>query len=196
MMRFAKIGSLCVLALMFSMTASAFAAGATLPEDGSWLDFAKLVWDAFSKGQHLYAGSIALFAAMVLLKRYAPGKVGDFVHGDVGGPLTVLVMSFAASISSSLADGSGLTLAMAKSALAIAVGASGGYTLLKKLIVEPLLKPLAAKAPAWAKPIFALVFWFFDQKSPTEKAEAAGETAVKAAPGEGVKSVASVREVE
>lgn len=186
MMRFVKIGAASILALLAATTASAFAAGATLPEDGSVLDFVKLVWDAFSKGQSLYAGSIALFGAMVLAKRYAPGKAGAWLHTDVGGALTALVMSFAASMASSLAGGAGVTLAMVKAATMIAVGAAGGYSLIKKLIVEPILKPMAAKAPKWAQPLFAIVFWFFDKKSPIEKAEAAGEAAVKADPAKGI----------
>lgn len=192
MKRFVLIGSAFLLALMGITTATAFAAGATLPEDGSWLDFVKLVWDAFSKGQHLYAGSIALFAAVVLAKRYAPGKVGEWLHTDVGGAATTLLMSFAAAMASSLADGAGITWAMTKAATLIAIGAAGGYSLIKKLIVEPLLKPLAAKAPKWMQPVFALVFWFFDRKTPVEKAEAAGEAAVKAAPAPGVGKVTEI----
>ncbi len=60
----------------------------------------------------------------------------------------------------------------------------------KNLIIEPLLKPLAAKAPAWMQPLFQLVFWVFDKPSAVATAEAAGKAAVAAAPGAGIAAVA------
>lgn len=185
MKNFVRTGAIALLTLVGAFTATALAANAAAPEDGSWLDLLKPVWDAFANGKKLYAGSLAVFAIVALARRYAPGKVGEWLHGEIGSPLTTLVLSFAGTMAASLADGSDISLAMVKSAAMIAAGAAGGYALIKKLIVEPILKPLAEKAPAWLKPAFALVFWFFDQKSPTEKAEAAGEAAVAAKPAEG-----------
>jgi hypothetical protein len=130
---------------------------------------------------------LALVLAVAAAKRYAPGKVGAWMATDVGGTATTLVMSFAGALATTLSTGGGVTWAMAKSAGLIAVGAAGGYAMIKKLVIEPFLKPLSKKAPAWAQPIFQIVFWIFDRKTPVEKAEVAGEAAVvaKPAPGRG-----------
>jgi len=61
--------------------------------------------------------------------------------------------------------------------------------------MEPILRPLAAKAPAWMQPIFNAVFWIFDHATGSDgaaaiaEAEKAGTAAVDAAPGPGVGGV-------
>lgn len=190
MQRIIKIFSLALLTLLGCFTATALAAGAATPGDESLLEMAKPIYDAFVHGQKLYAGMLALVLVIAAMKRYAPGKVGAWLQTDIGGALTTLVMSFAGAMATSLAGGVGVSFAMVKAAAMIAVGAAGGYSLIKKLVVEPFLKPLSKKAPAWAQPIFAVVFWIFDKKSPVAEAEAAGEAAVKADPGKGVEAVA------
>lgn len=190
MTSYLKIFALSLLALLGVFTATAFAAAAAAPESESLLEMLRPVWEAFSQGKQLHAGMLALVVVIAAMKRYAPGKLGVWLATDIGGALTTLGMAFGASMAAATVDGAGLSAAMVKSALGIAVGAAGGYSLVKKLVIEPFLKPWSKKLPAWTAPIFAVVFWFFDKKSPVETAEAAGDEAVAKKPAEGVKSVA------
>lgn len=196
-MRTIQVFSLAILAFLATFTATAVAAAATLPADVGF-DMLKPVYDAFVHGQKLYAGMLALVVAVGLLKRYAPsGKIRDFVQGDTGGSLLTLVASFAGAMATSLGGGVAVSWEMVKTATSIAVGAAGGYTLFKRLVVDPILRPLASKAPTWTQPIFALVFWMFDKPSPVAQAEAAGDAAVSAAKPNGVSSVVgNVKDVE
>lgn len=184
-----RFGAGAVLAFLLAFTTMAFAATAVEPSNGSLLDYLKPVYDAFVHGHYMLAGMAALVFAVAVIKRYAPGVVGRWANRDPGSSVLVLLASFGTAMTASLAGGAGVTWVMLKAAAMIAAGAAGGYSLIKKVIIEPFLRPLAARAPAWAQPIFALVFWIFDKPSPVEVAEAAGDAAVEAkpAPGPGVK---------
>jgi hypothetical protein len=81
---------------------------------------------------------------------------------------------------------------MARSAAYIAVGAAGGYSLVKRLLIDPVLRPLAKRAPVWAQPLFAVVFYIFDRKTSVQEAEEAGQKAVEEKPAEGMGSVKDV----
>ncbi len=191
-----KMFAIAILTFLGIFTASAFAQSAVLPDPAAgWLDLLTPVYEAFVKGDKLYAGMLALIAAVAMLKRYAPVKWGmrAFVHGDVGGSLLTLTASFAAAmITGGLGAGVAPSWAMVKAATLIAVGAAGGYSLIKKLLVEPLIRPYAAKAPAWLKMPLMAVLWFFDRPMPTAKADAAGAKAVEAKPATGLGSVKDV----
>lgn len=187
-----KIGSLAILTFLGCFTGVAFAANTVAPDDATLLELLEPIYKAFVGGQHLYAGMLALVAAVAIAKRYAPAKVRTWIQGDVGGSVTTLVMSFAGAMATALGSGNPVTWAMAKTATLIAVGAAGGYSLVKKLIVEPFLKPLSKKTPAWMAPIWAIVFWAFDKKTPVEEAEAAGKAAVEAKPAPGAGKVTEI----
>jgi hypothetical protein len=190
-----RVFALALLIFLFMFTASAFAAGVVAPDQDSAIqDMLRAILDAFQHGHKLYAGMIALMCAVTVVKKVAPRwkALDQKVHTDIGGALMTLVGSFAASMVAKGADGSAPTWSMAQSALHIAVGAAGGFVLIKKLIVEPLLKPLAKKAPAWSQPIFALVFYIFDKPTPVEEAVAAGDKAVEEKPATGMGDVKEV----
>lgn len=188
----AFIWFLLVAIFSFTATGLALAAGAavsTTAGDGSAFDLLRPVYDAFTTGHYAYAGMLALVLVVALLKRYAPAKYGisDFVHGDVGGSLLTLFASFGGAMATSLAGGVGVSFDMAKTATLIAVGAAGGYAMIKKLIVEPLRTSVwyQTKAPAWLKAALQVVFWVFDKPDPVAAAEDAGQKAVEAKPGAG-----------
>lgn len=184
---------LCVLVLLLGVNASALAADTVAPDDGSLLDLLKPILDAFKGGHHLEAGMLALVLMVAALKRYAPEKYGisKFVHGDVGGTLLTLVGSFGGAMATTLAAGETPSWAMSKTALMIAVGAAGGYAMIKKLLVEPLRNSdwYQTKAPSWLKAILSVVMWVFDKPDPTAQAERAGNAAVADKPASGVEGV-------
>lgn len=188
--RIALIGS-TALVLLLSFTAAAFAAGGT--EDPALIDLARPVWEAAQNGQWWIAIALALVLATAAFKRYAPGKLGRWANRDAGGALLVLVGSFGGALATGLAAAgtNALTLALIWTAGKIAIGAAGGYSLIKKLLVDPLLASdwYQNRAPGWLKSILALALWAFTRPTPTEEAEAAGSAAVKKDPPTGVDGV-------
>lgn len=183
---------------LLAFSATAFAANAVASPDTSILDLARPVFNAFSGGHYAYAAALGIILLVAVLKkasaRYLGDKVVKALHSDAGGSALALAGAAATAMSAGLAaPGATVTFSLLKSALLVGVGAAGGYAVLKNLVIEPILKPLASKAPAWAQPIFTLVFWIFDKPDSvlaTEaNAAAAGEAAVKANPSPGVAEV-------
>lgn len=173
-----------------SFVGVALAQGAVVPNDGSLLDLARPIYEAIIGGQWWIAAMLGLILATTAAKRYLPGKVGAWVNSSTGQPLTVLVLAFAgAALTALMAGGPGavMSLSLAWIALKVAVGAAGGYTLLKSLIA-PILQKLADKAPSSLKPIFALLLWAFSKRSAVQEAETAGNAAVAATPAAGAPS--------
>jgi hypothetical protein len=163
----------------------------------NFLDLLKPVYDAFAGGRYAFAVALGVIAAVALIKRYAgSGKFSAFVHGDTGGSLMALATAMAGAMASGLAaPGAHVTFALVKTGLLVGIGAAGGFAMLKNLVIEPLLKPLAAKAPAWMQPLFALIFFFFDHgdngAAALATAQAAGDAAVAAKPAVGIDAVTS-----
>lgn len=184
---FAFLG-LVVIALLF-FGGTAFAADAVAPTDASITDLAKPVYDAFAAGHYMAAAALALVLSVALLKRYSgTGKVGTFVHSDVGGALTTLTMAFFGAIATATAAGATWHWSMLSTAGYVAFIAAGGYALVKKLVV-PLLKKLQPKLPAWTAPFFTLVYFIFDKPDAITTAVKAGDDAVKATPATGADGV-------
>jgi hypothetical protein len=180
-----KIGALLVLTALLAFTGTALAAEAATGADGSWLDMLKPLYDAMAGGHYAYAAALTIIVMVALVKRYL-GDKWTWLHSDAGGSAMALTAAAATAAATSLAaPGATMTLDLMKSALLVGVGAAGGYAVLKNLIVEPLLIPLQAKAPAWAKPILQLVIWIFDKPDAIKIAEAAGSAAVAAQPAQG-----------
>lgn len=175
----------------FSFIGVALAAGAVVPQDGSILDLAKPVYEAILGGQWWLGAMLGIVLLTTAAKRYLPGKLGTWVNGDYGQPLTVLLLSFGgAGAAALLAAGPGavVTGTLLWAALKVAVGAAGGYSLLKQLLA-PVIQKFAAKAPAWMQPLFSVVLWVFSKPSAVAVAEKAGDDAVAAKPAEGAGAI-------
>lgn len=177
---------------LVGFTASAHAAEAVV-DDGNLVELARPVFDEIMKGNYVAASALTLVLLVALVKRYAPGKFGQFVHSDVGGALTTLLMSFGGALATATMGGAAWSWGMFWAAGGIALTAAGGYSLIKKLIVEPLLRPLMSKLPAWARPILAMVMWVFDKPTTSAQAikaaEVAGDVAVITNPATGADGV-------
>jgi len=181
-----KLLHLLILACAFllSFAGVALAAGAVEPSNGSLLDLARPVLDYFLSGHYAVGSAAALVLLVAVVRRYGAPHVA-FLRTDVGGALLTLFGALGAAFVSILAGGAALSLAVVWHAIAIAVGAAGGYTLLNKL-----LTPLEAKAPPWLAAILRVITWIFDQpEAAAAKATADGAAAVAAKPAEGVQGV-------
>jgi hypothetical protein len=193
---------LWLLGLVVTMLAAggvAMAANTVDPQDGS-LDVAKSVYDAVSGGHYAYAAALGLILIVALVKRYLGSRI-SWLHSDVGGTSLTMVGATAGAMATALAGGGPVTWALMKTAMLVGIGAAGGYSVIKKLIIEPLIKPLQSKLPAWAQPIFSIVLWIFDKPDAAAQVEAdasaAGQAAVTANPGQGVStSVGTPTEVK
>lgn len=187
-----KISTIATLMLaaflaLFAFAGTAFAAGEVTPNDGSLLDLARPVFDQVMAGHYFAATCLALVLAVALLKRYATtGKVGTFVHSDVGGLATTFAMAFFGAAATAAIAGGSWSWALIRTAGGVGAAAIGGYTAAKILYAKLTESAwYAAKAPAWLKPIVALFGFVLDKPSAVKNAQAAGDAAVKANPAPG-----------
>lgn len=178
---------LSVLALvataLLAFTATAGAAGAVAPEDGSWLDLARPVLDAVLGGHWFLAAALALVLTVGLASKYGAKRFPVLATGP-GKALLVLVGAFGGALATAATAATAPSLALMWTAAKVAFFAAGGYSL-----VSSLVGPLVTKAPAWLRPFLDMVLWFFNRKptaAAVAKAEAAGNAAVAAKPSTGV----------
>lgn len=181
---------LAFLAFIVIFTATAVAQGATTPPDAGWLDLLRPVYDSFASGHYLAAGIAALMAAVMLVRKYAPEKWGikKFLSSSPGAVLLTLFTAFTTSLFVQ-AQESGFSWAMFKTAGLIAAGAAGVYSMIKALLVEPFLRPWAAKATGVLKSVLDAALYFFDRPSQIAVAENAGNKAVEAKPAKGITGI-------
>jgi hypothetical protein len=174
-------------AFLAVFASTAFAQGAST-DDGSILEIARPVLDALLTGRPGLAAALGLVLLAAIGRRYG-GRRFAFLNTDAGGALLVLVASFGGAAAAAIGGGAVWSLGLAWSAAKMAAASAGGYSLVKRLIVAPMLRPLRAKAPAWLRPVFDLVLWIFEKPDPVAEAVAAGDAAVKASPGAGAAGV-------
>lgn len=180
-------GALAVLLFFFSFISVALAAGVAAGDEGSLLDLAKPVVDAALAGQWPYAAALALVLAAALARRYVAPR-WPWLAGDQGSALTVLLGSFGAAVATAITTGAAVSWGLAWAALGVAVTAAGGYSLLKKLVFDPL-RARSATWPAWAQAMLGLVGWIFEKPDPVLKSVQAGDAAVKKNPAPGVTGI-------
>jgi len=180
--------------VLLSFVSTAFAAGAAAPDDNGIGELARPVYDAIMSGHYLAATALALALAIALAKRYAPGKLGTFLHSDPGGALAALGMAFFGAVATATAGGVGwgaFSWAMLGTAAKLAALAAGGYALIKKLVIEPFKASswYQTKAPMWLKSALQFVLWMFDKPNAGVEATKAGDEAVAANPAGGTEAV-------
>ena len=155
-------------AFVLTFSATAHAAAAVTPADGSLWDLLTPVLDAFRSGHYLYAGSVALVLGVALTRRYLEPKYA-WLGTDAGAAGLVLAGSFGATLAATLSDGQSGSWTLVGRALGIAFGAAGGYAVLKATVIGPYLKHLSQVGPKWMHYPASLVLWIFseDGKQPT-----------------------------
>lgn len=176
----------------------AFAQTATGGEDASILELAKPVLDAVLAGNPGLAAALALVLVAAAARRYGGARI-PWLKTDAGGAAMVLVGAFGGAAASALYAGGGWSLSMAWAAFQIAAATSGGYSLVKRLLVDPILRPyVIARMPQWLRvPIELGLAWIFSRPDPVKRAETAGVAAVAAKPSAGVEGVVGkAREIE
>lgn len=181
--------------LLIGFVGTAFAASAIAPDDqSSLLDFIRPAYDAIMAGHYMAGAALALVFALAAFKRYAPGKLHDFAVSDAGGALCALGISFFGAVATATMAGEGwggLSVDVAIMSGKVAFMAAGGYVLIKKLIVVPLMESnwYQTKAPGWLKSVITIVLWAFMSKSIEEKTDEVGAEALKDNPSAGANGV-------
>ena len=179
--------------MFVAIVIASFSATAYAQTDDA-VELLRPVADALMTGKPLMAAALFLVFAASAARAYG-GKRWPFLMTEAGGAALVLAGAFGGATASAMTGGAEPSLGLAWQALQIAVGASGGYSLIKQLVVKPLLHPLADKAPDWLQPAFAVVFWLFDKPLLASKAEqikeaeAAGLRASAETPPQGTKAI-------
>ena len=190
--------SLAILCLAFiglvAFGATAFAAGVMTPDASeSITDLARPVYDAIVAGHYIASIALALVLTVALMRRYARGRFSVFLHSDIGGALATLLVAFFGAIAAGAVAGEGwggLSVGLLIGSSKLAAMAAGGYTLIKKLIVDPIqASNWYSNIPAWLRSILQVAFWVFDKQSSGEaaiaEAETVGAAAVASKPGAG-----------
>lgn len=180
--------------LLTAITLASFTLTSKALADPDWIETFRPVLDALLKGQPALAASLFLVAAASTAKHWG-GQRFPFLLTNTGSALLVLLGSFGGAMAAAITGGAPPGWSLAWQALQIAIGASGSYSLLKQLVVDPVLQPLALKAPKWTQPIFSVVLWFFNKPNPKLKADQlqratiAGEIAEKETPPQGIRKL-------
>lgn len=148
-----------VLACLAAFAGTAIAADAAVPTDSSLLSVLDPIREAFAGGRYAYAGALALVLAVTLTKKFGGDRVPWF-RGDAGGAALTMLGAFGASLAASLAPGGTVSPAMLWTAITIGVGAAGGYSVVKRLLI-PSLVTFATAHPRLGVAVRP-VLWVFD----------------------------------
>jgi hypothetical protein len=164
------------------------------------LSLAKPVLAAVMSGQWAAGACLALVLLVAAARKHG-AKRWPALATDAGGTALTLAGSFGGALATALLAGSAPTLALVWTALGIAVAASGGYTMIKRLAL-PLLGAIVARLPAWAsapaKAVLEVVASLLGAgPAAIKKAETAGKEAVDAKPATGAAGVmGATREID
>lgn len=175
--------AIIVAVLLAAFTATALAAGAAAPDDGTWLDALRPVAEALVAGNYLAAAGLGLVAGVALTSKYGR-RMWPFLGTGAGKAALVLVGSFGGAIATAALGGAAWSMALLWTALKVAFASAGGFSILKEL-----LGAIAPHLPSWAQPAVKLVRSMFDRPDPVATAEAAGTAAVKVKPPTGAAGV-------
>lgn len=176
-MRYPLLIVLGVVAALAAFAGTSHAAGALHSDGGSLLELLQPLYDAFSGRNYWEGASLVVVLFVALTKRYGAPRL-EWLRTDWAGALMALLAAFAGTVGVSVADGQAMTLDIVERAFTIAVGAAGGYTVLKHTIIVPLLRPLVAKLPVWMQGPLVVLLGIFDgdSKSTTSAPADAGNT--------------------
>lgn len=160
-------------------------------EASDLISLAKPILAAVMSGQWAAGAALALVLLVAATRKYG-AKRWPVLATDAGGTAMTLVGSFGGALATALLAGSAPTLALVWAALGIAVAASGGYTMIKRLAL-PLLGAIVDRLPAWAsapaKAVLTVVASLLGAGGAVQKAEKAGKDAVEAKPATGAAGV-------
>ena len=172
---------LAALIALFAFTGTAFAASDT----SSISDVARPVLDAIMSGKYWYAAALGLVLIFAAVKRYG-AKKSEFLQSDAGISMMLFGTSFGLAMANKLAAGGAPTLGMAYASSKLALIAAGGYKLVLKPFVVPLLHYAQKKAPFWMSPLFSTLLWPFES---AQRIKDAGDDAVRKDPPSGAAGV-------
>lgn len=111
--------------------------------------FAQQALSAVQSGNWRMVAMLVVMMVVYLLRRFGPSK-WPWLKSDAGGAVLALGAGFVGSLVNAVAAHSALSLQLLLTALQVAVGAAGGWSLLMKLL--PASWKAALKGPATPPP--------------------------------------------
>jgi hypothetical protein len=131
----ARVMRLCFAGMVLILPLAAFAQ--LSPDSGTDALVAGVI-QAIQSGNVGLAVVVALMLVVALIRKVAAPKVA-FLAGDVGGTLLNFVTVALVMVTGPVSAGGALTLAVVKTAVLTAFATSGGWTMLKRVLFNPLL---------------------------------------------------------
>lgn len=182
---------IAAVAFLASFAGVASAQSAVTSSDSNPLEMLRPIYDAVAHGNYWLGGSLALVALCTAARKWGV-KYLPALATDVGATVLVLLTSLGTTFAAAAAAGD-MTTATAWLAVKVALGAAGGWALINKLVVKPLLgsKWFAEHAPAWLRLALQSALWIFTKPAEVKAAEAAraGDVAVAKQPATGLGGV-------
>lgn len=188
-----------IMLVSFGATAFAADAATSATDSSSLMDLFKPIYDAFAGGRYAFAAALLVVALVALVKRYLGDKV-PWLHSNAGGAALALITASASAVTVALAaPGATVSVDLMESALLVGIGAAGGYSVIKALLVDPILVPYLSKR-SWGAPLLAIINFIFNHGSSAGAAAAAaqkeGDAAVIAKPGQGISVIVKPTELK
>ena len=139
-------------ALVFPLLALAQSPVVLDPE--SFESIAGAILEAVTSRNWALAASLGVVVVVYLLRKLGGQRI-PFLRTDRGGAVLVLATSFAGAVANAILAGGAFSPALLITALTVAIGAAGGYSILLKILFpsdSDAAKAAGAKAAATAKP--------------------------------------------
>lgn len=109
-------------------------------------------------GHYAYAAALTLVVLVALARKQAARW--EWLGSDQGGALLVLLGAFGGAVVAAASGTREVTWMLARDAAIVAFSASGGYSLLKRLLVTPYVVPLAARQDLLGS-VARVIVWAF-----------------------------------
>ncbi|WP_255443052.1 hypothetical protein [Corallococcus sp. Z5C101001] len=123
-----------VLSLSLFLPVVAFAQVATAPDPSNVEAFARLVLDAVTAQNWALVASLGVVVLVYVLRRYV-GTWWPWLRTARAGAALAVLLSVAGAVANALLAGEAFTVALLLKAVAIGLGAAGGFSVMKTLLV-------------------------------------------------------------
>ncbi|NOK20784.1 hypothetical protein HMI50_27540 [Corallococcus carmarthensis] len=118
---------------------------ASTPDPGNVESFARLILDAVTARNWALVASLAVIALVYVLRRFV-GEWWPLLRTARAGAVMALLLSVAGAVANALLAGESFTVALLLKALAIGLGAAGGFTVMKTLLFGDAVEDAAREA--------------------------------------------------
>lgn len=147
LVRLAAFSITFTLALAFMPVALAQDVAPSLPNPDNIEGIAQLLWDAIMNKQWGLVASLGVMFAVAALRKWVPAttKVGAWLKSKLGGIITNFTLALSGAFATAFMSGHTITGPLVIKAIGVALGAAGGWAIVKN-ISEAIDEAKAKKA--------------------------------------------------